>query len=40
MKAVVKKKRPFLSAKHKRARIDFALAYKDWTVEDWKKVVR
>jgi transposase len=39
MKAVVKKKKPLLSAKHKRNRMDFALAHKDWTVEDWKKVV-
>jgi transposase len=39
MKAVVKKKRPILSAKHRRARLDFALAHKDWTLEDWKKVI-
>ena len=39
MKAVVKRKRPLLSAKHRRERMDFALAHKDWTVEDWKKVV-
>ena len=39
MKAVVKKKKPLLTAKHKRARMDFALAHKDYTVEDWKRVV-
>ena len=39
MESVVKKKRPVLSAKHRRDRMDFALAHKDWTVEDWKRVV-
>jgi transposase len=36
MKAVRKKKRPFLSKKHRRARLDWALAHQHWTVEDWK----
>jgi len=39
MKAVVKKKRPFLKKQHRRARLDFALTHKDWTIEDWKRVV-
>ena len=39
MKAVVKSKRPILSARHRKARLDFAYAHKDWTVEDWKKVI-
>lgn len=39
MKPVVKKKRPFLSQKHRRARLEFAEAHKDWTLEDWKRVV-
>lgn len=39
MKAVVKKKRPLLTKKHRKERMDFALAHKDWTVEDWKRVV-
>jgi hypothetical protein len=39
MKAVVKKKRPALKKHHRKARLDFALTHKDWTVEDWKKVV-
>ena len=39
MKSIVKVKKPFLSAKHKKARLDFAFAHKDWTVEDWKRVI-
>jgi hypothetical protein len=39
MKAVVKKKRSFLSKKHCKARLDWALAHQDWTLEDWKLVV-
>ena len=34
LKSVTKKKAPYLSAKHKKARLDFALAHKDWTVDD------
>ena len=33
------KRKPFLSAKHKQGRLEWALRYKDWTVEDWKKVI-
>jgi hypothetical protein len=39
MKAVVKKKRPLLSKRHRRNRLDFALAHKDWTLDDWKRVI-
>ena len=39
MKAVVKKKRPLLSVKHCKSCLDFAHAHKDWTVEDWKRVI-
>jgi hypothetical protein len=39
MKAVVKKKRPLLTKRHRRERMDFAVAHKDWTVEDWKRVI-
>ena len=39
MKAVVKSKCPLLSNKHHKAGLDFANAYKDWTLEDWKKVI-
>jgi len=34
MKAVVKKKKPFLSKRHRKARMDFAMAHQHWTVED------
>jgi len=30
---------PLLSAKHRKARLDFAYAHRDWTLEDWKLVV-
>jgi len=39
MKAVVKKKQPYLMDSHKKARLDFAFRYVDWTVDDWKKVI-
>jgi DDE superfamily endonuclease len=39
MKAVVKSKCPLLSARHCKAHLDFAYAHKDWTIEDWKKVI-
>jgi len=39
MKAVVKRKKPLLSKRHRRERLDFAIKHKDWTMEDWKKVV-
>ena len=39
MKAMVKKKHPLLSAKHRKSRLDFAHARKDWTVKDWKRVI-
>lgn len=39
MKAVVKKKRPLLTKRHRKDRLDFALSHQDWTMEDWKKVV-
>jgi len=39
MRAVAKKKKPFLTKKHRKARMDFALAHQHWTVEDWKRVV-
>jgi len=38
-KSVVKKKRPLLSTKNKRARYDFAIAHQHWAVEDWKQVI-
>ena len=39
MKAVVKRKCPLLSAKHCKACLNYAHTHKDWTVEDWKRVV-
>ena len=39
MKAMVKTKCPLLSARHHKARLDFAHAHKDWTLDDWKWVV-
>ena len=38
MKPVVKKKRPLLKPHHRRARREFAVQHKEWTVEDWKRV--
>lgn len=39
LRAVVKKKKPRLLPKHKKARLDFARKYESWTVEDWNKVI-
>ena len=39
MKAVTKRKQPFLPKKHRRVRMDFAEAHNDWTVEDCKRVI-
>ena len=38
-KAVVKKKKPLLQARHIKRRLAFALKYREWTVEDWKRVI-
>ena len=39
LKAVTKKKKALLSAKHGKARLDFANSYKDWTIDGWKRVI-
>jgi hypothetical protein len=39
LKAVVKKKKPLLSVKHRKHRPNFALKYQHWTVEDWTRVI-
>ena len=39
MKSAVKAKKPLLTKRHRKERLDFALAHQDWTVEDWKTVV-
>lgn len=38
-KAVTKKKKPLLTAVHRKKRLAFAEKYKEWTVEDWKRVI-
>lgn len=35
----VKRKKPLLTMKHKRARLAWAKAHQTWTVEEWKKVI-
>ena len=32
-------KKPLLTKRHRDARLQFALAHKDWTLDDWKRVV-
>ena len=39
LKARKRVKKPALSLRHKRDRLNFAMKYKEWTVEDWKKVI-
>lgn len=39
MRSVVKKKKPLLSKFHKKARLNFANLYKEWTEDDWKQVI-
>ena len=38
-KAVTKKKKPLLTAVHRKKRLAFAQKYREWTVEDWKRVI-
>lgn len=38
-RAVVKVKKPKLQPHHRKQRLQFARIHKDWTVEDWKKVI-
>jgi len=38
-KSKVKSKKPFLSKKHMLRRLNFARKYKNWTIEDWKKII-
>jgi transposase len=37
--AAPKIKKPLLSLRHRKARLEFANSHKDWTVDDWYKVV-
>jgi hypothetical protein len=39
MKVIVKKKRPLLTKRYRQKQLDWALAHKDWTVEDWKRFI-
>ena len=39
LKAVTKKKKPLLSAVHRKKHLTFALKYQNWTVEDWKRII-
>jgi transposase len=39
LKAIIKQKKPKLSPHHIKARYEFALKHKDWTVDDWKCVI-
>ena len=39
MKAVTKKKKPYLQARHICQRLEFALRHQHWTVDDWKRVI-
>lgn len=39
LRAVVKKKRPRLNKRHRRERLDWAERCKNYTLEDWKRVV-
>ena len=38
-KAVEKKKKPSLSKKNIKLRLEFARKHKEWTVDDWKRVI-
>lgn len=37
--ARVKRKKPLLSKKHREKRLKFAKRYKDWTINEWSKIV-
>ena len=39
LKSIKKKKKLFLSAKHRKRRLEFAQKYASWTVEDFKRVI-
>ena len=35
----MRKNEPLLTPRHRRNRLDRAIAHQDWTVEDWKRVI-
>lgn len=39
MKGMPKQKKPKLSARHIKARLDFAQKHSSWTIDDWKRVI-
>ena len=39
MKAVHKQKKPLLTLRHQKNRLDFAIAHQHWTIDDWKRLV-
>ncbi len=39
MKGVPRQKKPKLSARHIKARLDFARKYSNWRIDDWKRVI-
>ena len=39
MNAITVKPKPYLSLRHKRLRLQFALMHKDWTLADWTRVI-
>lgn len=39
LRSIKKKKRPLLTKPHRRARLQWAVQHKDWTVDDWKAII-
>jgi hypothetical protein len=39
LRPVVKRKRPLLKPHHWKARLQFAESHREWTLEDWKRVI-
>ncbi|KAK1794284.1 hypothetical protein P4O66_011177 [Electrophorus voltai] len=39
LKSCKARKKPFINEKQRRARLKFVKDHKDWTIEDWSKVI-
>jgi transposase len=39
LKAQIRRKKPLLTPRHRRLRLDFAKKYKSWNMDDWKRVI-